>query len=298
MMGSDAHQVPVSNANMSQGELLSRINAALGKPLPPSPKSVHVNKDISALAGRGMNLPVKHKHESSRKRPRSESPEATDSVVGSQADDEAAPPAQPPAKRAKLTLKGPRDPSLSLLKAASPPQERSRAEKKSKVTKKKAPVAANSKKSRKPAVQQSSVPGDVEAVVAGTRLPDNQDQAKQAAKLRHDRLLAQHRALQVDAKRRRGAQREPDMMPEFFNVANFTPGLEEDSVRCVCGVTVDDGGNMVGCDDCLVWQHNQCMGEGVPKDLKKTKYECHQCDPWAHRKLIARMREERPMGGQ
>ena len=84
-------------------------------------------------------------------------------------------------------------------------------------------------------------------------------------------------------------------MPEFFDPANFAKGQEQDSVRCVCGITSDDNQPMIACDGCNVWQHNACMGEAVPEDVENDGYLCHVCAPYAHRALIARLRRGNPL---
>ncbi|KAK3116514.1 hypothetical protein LTR53_003058 [Teratosphaeriaceae sp. CCFEE 6253] len=298
---------PVSNANMSQAELLRRISERLGQPSPKAApaKNVHVANDVSALAGRGMHVPVKGvKRTRGTKRAAAEPPEATDSVVGSEAG-AGTPPAT---KRAKLTLKGPRETSLSPAKVARAPSASSRAKakqsrstaKKPKSTPKKATAIAEPKESRKPAAPQGAVPDNLEAVIAGTRIPTSKAQATQAANLRHARLLAQHQAVPQDpsGEAAEAPQPDPDCLPEFFNPTNFAAGEEEDSVRCVCGVRVDDGAVMVGCEACRVWQHTACMGGAVPMDLRRSTYLCQMCAPWAHRKLIAGLRRRQPVGGE
>lgn len=84
-------------------------------------------------------------------------------------------------------------------------------------------------------------------------------------------------------------------MPEFFDTNNFAKGEEEDSVRCVCGVTFDDAEQMIACDGCNVWQHKACMGEAVPDDVENESYLCHVCAPYAHRALIAKLRRDDPL---
>lgn len=97
--------------------------------------------------------------------------------------------------------------------------------------------------------------------------------------------------------------RHPDLMPEFFDTYNFTPDEKdpkgEPAIRCVCMANVDIGGEWIGCDndECRVWQHVPCMGEAVPASEARQdgKYLCQQCDPFAHRKLIQRLRKNNPL---
>lgn len=72
---------------------------------------------------------------------------------------------------------------------------------------------------------------------------------------------------------------------------------EEDSniIRCICGHYNEDeeGRNMICCDKCEAWQHNDCMG--LADDYSPLKYFCEQCKPSDHRELLAAIkRGERP----
>ncbi|TKA70622.1 hypothetical protein B0A55_07585 [Friedmanniomyces simplex] len=301
MSASSALHLPPSHTVTSRPELIRGILDRLGTPSAKSPTSVHVNRDISALAGRGMHVPVKQKR--GTKRAASEPPEANDSGVGSPVNEATPPPpAQPPRKRIKLI--GPRDPSRSPPKAASRPEEALKV-RKSKPTNRKPSSPAKITKQASPVNRKNgeAAPSALEPVIAGTRLPENKAEAKQAALLRHECRLAQHRAtspphnLKTKSRATHTTQANPDLLPEFFNPENFAPGQEEDSVRCVCGAITDDGADMVSCDECMVWQHTRCMGEGVPRNLTREKYFCHVCSPWTHRRLIARLRKGRVVGG-
>ncbi|PVH95660.1 SPOC-domain-containing protein [Periconia macrospinosa] len=72
---------------------------------------------------------------------------------------------------------------------------------------------------------------------------------------------------------------------------------EDDAViRCVCGNQRDiQGRQMICCDKCEVWQHNQCLDlpEGAYWDNKN--YFCERCKPEDHQDLLAAMaRGEKP----
>ncbi|KAK4897223.1 hypothetical protein LTR27_005116 [Elasticomyces elasticus] len=290
-----------SNAFGSQADLLRSITARLGSPRARSPNSIHVNRNISALAGRGMSVPIKH--HPGKKRAVPDAPDATDSAIASPANDALSESAQPPPKRIKLI--GPRDPSRSPSKAASPPEEASTNRKiepaprqSSHITKTNNPTAASR--------TTSSAASRLDEIIAGARLPRNKDEARQAANVRHERLLDQHQAMaepRSDGKRdrrSRSSEPDPDCLPEFFNTENFADvdenGEEAESVRCTCGVVTDDKVDMLSCDECRVWQHIHCMGEAVPKNVDTGDYLCQMCDPWAHRKLIATLRRAQPLG--
>ncbi|KAJ3226651.1 hypothetical protein HDU81_007208 [Chytriomyces hyalinus] len=53
---------------------------------------------------------------------------------------------------------------------------------------------------------------------------------------------------------------------------------DEDVTRCVCDQSDENFGDMIQCDQCLVWQHNGCVGiRKIPKN-----YYCEQCKPTNH----------------
>ncbi|KAK0316507.1 hypothetical protein LTR01_000255 [Friedmanniomyces endolithicus] len=267
-----------------------------------SPPSVHVGRNVSALAGRGMHVPVKQQKQGA-KRAASEAPQANDSVIGSPGNKATPPPAHPLSKRLKLN--GPRDPSQSPSKAASPPAKPSKIDK-PESTKKQQPSGGRTKATQQaqPAIPKAGVARrSLESIIVGTRLPANEAEATQAASLRHERLLAQYNKASTNPEKQKKktttrtsqttpAAPAPDFPPEFFNPANFAPSQEQDSVRCVCGVDADDGADMVSCDECLVWQHTRCMGEGVPRKVAEERYVCQVCSPWTHRRLVAKLRKD------
>ena len=70
---------------------------------------------------------------------------------------------------------------------------------------------------------------------------------------------------------------------------------EETIIRCICGQynEEEEGRNMICCDKCLAWQHNDCMG--LPDDYSPPKYFCEQCRPSDHKELLASIkRGEKP----
>jgi hypothetical protein len=53
-------------------------------------------------------------------------------------------------------------------------------------------------------------------------------------------------------------------------------GVENSTVRCICGTEDDDGERMVACDICDVWQHTHCLGiEDIEAILPR--YICRGC---------------------
>ncbi|KAK5682512.1 hypothetical protein LTS10_005640 [Elasticomyces elasticus] len=301
MSASAVPHLPQSNAFGSQADLLRSITARLGSPRARSPNNIHVNRNISSLAGRGLSLPVKH--HPGKKRAAPDAPDATDSAIASPANEALSESAQSPPKRIKLI--GSRDPSRSPSKAVSPSEEASTNRNIKPATRKPSPITKTTKpttSSRK----TSSVASRLDEIVAGARLPRNKDEARQAANVRHERLLDQHQVMAEPRtnEKRGGRSRtsgpDPDCLPEFFNTENFADvdenGEEVESVRCTCGVVTDEKVDMLSCDECRVWQHIHCMGEAVPKDVDTGDYLCQMCDPWAHRKLIATLRRAQPLG--
>ncbi|KAK4915777.1 hypothetical protein LTR49_016146 [Elasticomyces elasticus] len=299
-MSASAAHLPQSNAFGSQADLLRSITARLGSPRARSPNSIHVNRNISSLAGRGMSVPVKH--HPGKKRAAPDAPDATDSAIASPANEALSDPAQPPPKRIKLI--GPRDSSRSPSKAASPPEEAT--DKKTKPAPRQRSHKTKTTKPTTASKETSSAVSRLDEVIAGARLPRIKDEARQAANVRHERLLDQQQAVAEPRSDEKRGQRsrtsgpEPDCLPEFFNTQNFADvdenGEEVESVRCTCGVVTDDKVDMLSCDECRVWQHIHCMGEAVPKNVDKGDYLCQMCDPWAHRKLLAVLRKAQPLG--
>ena len=58
---------------------------------------------------------------------------------------------------------------------------------------------------------------------------------------------------------------------------------EEETVRCLCGAEEDEddeGRAFTCCDNCNVWQHNDCMG--LPLKYNPAEYFCEQCRPENH----------------
>ncbi|GMT12234.1 hypothetical protein PFISCL1PPCAC_3531, partial [Pristionchus fissidentatus] len=50
------------------------------------------------------------------------------------------------------------------------------------------------------------------------------------------------------------------------------------AVECICGGTEDDGEDMVGCDNCIRWQHVDCLFP-VTKKADDRNFVCTVCDP-------------------
>ena len=53
-------------------------------------------------------------------------------------------------------------------------------------------------------------------------------------------------------------------------------GEDEGEIRCICGIT-DDDGFTICCDGCFVWQHMVCVG--ITTDTVPDQYLCEKCNP-------------------
>lgn len=66
----------------------------------------------------------------------------------------------------------------------------------------------------------------------------------------------------------------------------------EEKIRCVCGEyeeETDIPRAMICCDNCEVWQHNDCMG--LAEDYEPDSYFCEECKPENHKPLLAAMKK-------
>lgn len=244
----------------------------------PTGLTFSVSAEVSALRGRGISVPVKKR---GRQTPEPED-RADGTVADAEADVDAdidAASMPPPAKKARTTVPEPTKAATAIPPPAKParviappparvtPAEVPKPWATKSVPKEPVPavskaigasgfpkgVARTVKKSmanaRKPAANNGASAktrnaGHMEAIINGHTLPKTQTEAKSAAKQRYDRLLGKIPDISGRGGRRAGAAK-PDLMPEFFEKANFAKGMETDSVRCICGVKDDDGGHMV-----------------------------------------------------
>ncbi|KAI7151915.1 hypothetical protein KC349_g9262 [Hortaea werneckii] len=106
---------------------------------------------------------------------------------------------------------------------------------------------------------------DLEAIISGMRLPANRDEALHASRTRRARI--------------------GDEQPEFFTPEAFP---DDGQVRCICGLTENDGMPMTACEGCNVWQHIACVGPAYHEGMGD--YFCQMCDPFVHREFLARLR--------
>lgn len=73
---------------------------------------------------------------------------------------------------------------------------------------------------------------------------------------------------------------------------------EEEIIRCICGEYEEEEDierDMICCDKCSAWQHNDCMGLTFPKGQEPAEYFCEQCKPEDHKELLEKIaRGEKP----
>ncbi|KAH8704907.1 transcription factor S-II, central domain-containing protein [Talaromyces proteolyticus] len=73
---------------------------------------------------------------------------------------------------------------------------------------------------------------------------------------------------------------------------------EEELIRCICGEYEEEEDierDMICCDRCSAWQHNDCMGLTFAKGSEPEEYYCEQCKPEDHKDLLEKMaRGEKP----
>jgi len=241
---------------------------------------LQANLKVASYSGRGVDRPVK------QKRTRTESGdvdrrnnlELTSDV---KATEDATPSPPPPSKKRKRSIKA--KSSTAPKRSADPPPHRE-----AKLTG--PPVstpAPQTKKATRETAAAAAAVTHMEAIISGAAQPTTPAEAHQASTTRLQCLLAKHP--------RPNKTNNPDFMPEFFHPANYPPGMEDDSVRCACGLVQDDGAPTIQCDGCRAWQHIACMRDAVPTDpeAEGAGYRCQVCDPWAHRRLVARLRKQR-----
>ncbi|KAL3470761.1 transcription factor S-II, central domain-containing protein [Aspergillus californicus] len=76
------------------------------------------------------------------------------------------------------------------------------------------------------------------------------------------------------------------------------PSEQEEIIRCICGQYEEEEEterDMICCDQCSAWQHNDCMGLPYAKGEVPDQYFCEQCKPENHKVLLEKIaRGEKP----
>ncbi|CAI7587651.1 unnamed protein product [Penicillium bialowiezense] len=68
---------------------------------------------------------------------------------------------------------------------------------------------------------------------------------------------------------------------------------EEELIRCICGKYEEEEDverDMICCDQCSAWQHNDCMGLTFTKGQEPDQYYCEKCRPENHTALLEKIR--------
>ena len=151
-------------------------------------------------------------------------------------------------------------------------------------SRRKKPAATTSKRS----INGIPISTNASDVAAGLALPNNKRTAAAAQKLRREQLTDTRKG-------KRSSKRTADFKPEFWQPVDVSKlkGSNAGPVRCVCGTWHDDGtagDEWTGCEakGCMCWQHIACVGEAY-KGVD-ARYKCHQCDPYAHRLVLQKIR--------
>ncbi|OQE46717.1 hypothetical protein PENCOP_c001G06530 [Penicillium coprophilum] len=108
----------------------------------------------------------------------------------------------------------------------------------------------------------------------------------------------QHKNLELpDDPAKKGKSKSPKEKSAKLS-AEPTPGPsegeggEEEIIRCICGEYEEEEDverDMICCDQCSAWQHNDCMGLTFTKGHEPDQYFCEQCRPENHTKLLAKI---------
>jgi len=293
VQGSELPEEPFSNAQATTQQL---TNNGL----------VTVDSRTSAMEGTGFQVLIK-----SSKRPLASTQDDTEELAQNGPPPKRTKTASPPVEGSKRPFASTQDDAEELDQSEPPPKRAKTASAPdaaaprkirgvAQVVKKSATAAPPKRAARKPAATQlskraaSTRKANLEPVISGAALPQNQQEAQAASAERKAGLLSAHMA----SKRSR-SKKAPDLMPEFFETSNFPESEKGDVVRCICGCIKDDGANMISCEGkgCEVWQHSKCMLPGLKKK-EVDEYEgylCQVCGPWERREVVGKMRQSRSL---
>ncbi|KAJ5669780.1 hypothetical protein N7462_010850 [Penicillium macrosclerotiorum] len=131
-----------------------------------------------------------------------------------------------------------------------------------------------------------------------TMIPDEPRRSGRATK-------GQHKNLELpDAPAKKGKGKGQKEKASSKTSAEPTPGPsegeedDEEIIRCICGEYEEEEDverDMICCDQCSAWQHNDCMGLTFAKGQEPDEYYCEQCKPENHKSLLDKIaRGEKP----
>ncbi|KAL2811488.1 transcription factor S-II, central domain-containing protein [Aspergillus granulosus] len=103
---------------------------------------------------------------------------------------------------------------------------------------------------------------------------------------------------ETPAKKTKAKAQAKEKTPKPSAEATPAPSEEEEIIRCICGEYEEEEDierDMICCDKCSAWQHNDCMGLTFAKGEEPDQYFCEQCKPEDHKVLLEKMaRGEKP----
>lgn len=120
-----------------------------------------------------------------------------------------------------------------------------------------------------------------------TPRPDEPRRSGRATKGQHKNL-----ELPTDAPAKKGkgkAQKDKTSKASAEPAPGPSEGEEEEIIRCICGQYEEEEDverDMICCDQCSAWQHNDCMGLTFAKGEEPDEYYCEQCKPENHKVLL------------
>ncbi|KAJ6128731.1 hypothetical protein N7471_009948 [Penicillium samsonianum] len=131
----------------------------------------------------------------------------------------------------------------------------------------------------------------IRSLESGKATPDEPRRSGRATK-------GQHKNLELpDDPAKKGKSKSPKEKSAKLS-AEPTPGPsepegdEEEIIRCICGEYEEEEDverDMICCDQCSAWQHNDCMGLTFMKGQEPDQYYCEKCRPENHRNLLAKI---------
>ncbi|KAK2734626.1 hypothetical protein FQN57_001620 [Myotisia sp. PD_48] len=110
----------------------------------------------------------------------------------------------------------------------------------------------------------------------------------------------QHKNLDMEPPppKRRGKAQEKSTKRSSTERTPPASNEDEEIIRCICGEYEEEEDverDMICCDKCAAWQHNDCMGLYFPKGQEPAEYYCEKCKPANHKDLLEKInRGERP----
>lgn len=120
-----------------------------------------------------------------------------------------------------------------------------------------------------------------------TPRPDEPRRSGRATKGQHKNL-----ELPADAPAKKGKgkiQKDKSSKASAEPTPGPSEGEDEEIIRCICGEYEEEEDverDMICCDQCSAWQHNDCMGLTFGKGQEPDQYYCEKCKPESHKVLL------------